>query len=302
VERKRLLYLVSSDERVSPFDINMAYDAGFDAVIPYAAVAVSEVAGLVQDIMFSRGPKGARSSSLFFTGSDLDTAEAMLRAARAALFPPFLLGLMIDPKGGYTTAAALVAKTGALARARGLPGLDRLRVLVAAGTGVVGRTAAAFAARDGARVTLTSRRPEAAAAAARQVAALFETQIEGAAAPGESDLAALAAGADVILATGAAGARLLSREALRSLQGPKIVADVNAVPPAGIEGLQPPDDGTEIAAGVFGLGALAVGDLKMKIEAALLRDLAGSETSPVFDALAARRRAEEILAARATSR
>jgi methylene-tetrahydromethanopterin dehydrogenase len=302
VERKRLLYLVSADARVSPFDINMAYDAGFDAVIPYAGVAVSEVAGLVQDIMFSRGPKGARRSSLFFSGRDLELAEGMLRAARAAMFPPFLLGQMIDPKGGYTTAAALIAKTGALARARGLPGWDRLRVLVAAGTGGVGKTAAAFAAAAGARVTLTSRRRESAAAAAGQVGALFAAQVEGVAAPAESDLAALAAGADVVLATGAAGARLLSRDILRSLRGPKIVADVNAVAPSGIEGLRPQDDGTEIAPGLFGLGALAVGDLKIKVEAALLRELAEAETSPVLDAQAARRRAEEILAARAPSR
>ena len=68
MERKRLLYLVSSDPRVSPFDINMAYDAGFDAVVPYPSVDVGMVPGLVQDIMFSRGAKGARFSSVFYSG------------------------------------------------------------------------------------------------------------------------------------------------------------------------------------------------------------------------------------------
>jgi methylene-tetrahydromethanopterin dehydrogenase len=301
VERKRLLYLVSSDARVSPFDINMAYDAGFDAVIPYGGVAVSEVAGLVQDVMFSRGPRGARSSSLFFSGSDVGAAEAMLRAARGAMFPPFVLGLMVDPKGGYTTAAALLARAGALARARGLPGWDGLRVLVAAGTGSVGRVAAALAARDGARVTLTSRRREAADAAAAQIAGLFQARVTPAVAADESALAALAAAADVVLATGAAGARLLSLGALRALAGPKIFADVNAVPPPGIEGLKPQDDGVEIAPGLFGLGALAIGDLKNKVEASFLRELAEAAAPPLFDSGAARRRAEEILAARRAS-
>src|SRR5215831_19377657 len=106
MERKRLLYLLSSDARVSPFDINMAYDAGFDAVVPYAPVGVEDVRGLVQDIMFSRGGKGARLSSVFFSGSSLAVSEGMLKAARASLIPPFLLGLMVDPKGAYTTAAA----------------------------------------------------------------------------------------------------------------------------------------------------------------------------------------------------
>src|SRR6266849_6321416 len=109
MERKRLLYLVSSDPQVSPFDINMAYDAGFDAVIPYAGVAVPAVRGLVQDVMFSRGPKGARASAIFFSGGDLAAAEGMLEAARAALIDPFRIGVMIDPRGGYTTGAAILA-------------------------------------------------------------------------------------------------------------------------------------------------------------------------------------------------
>ena len=296
MERKRLLYLISSDPRVSPFDINMAYDAGFDAVIPYAGAGVSEVEGLVQDIMFSRGPKGARFSSVFFSGSDLTAAEGMLAAARRSLFEPFLVGLMVDPKGGYTTAAAMLAKVAALAKARGLEEISRLRILVAAGTGGVGKAVAAMAARDGARVTLTSRRPEAAAAAAREVAALFQAGVEARPAPSEADLARLAREADVVLATGAAGARLLSRGSIASLKGPKVLADANAVPPSGIEGLNPQDDGAEIAPGIFGLGALAVGGLKNKVEAALLKDLLTAEKAPVLDSGAARRKAEEILA------
>ncbi|HEU4403278.1 MAG TPA: methylene-tetrahydromethanopterin dehydrogenase N-terminal domain-containing protein [Candidatus Polarisedimenticolia bacterium] len=297
MERKRLLYLVSSDPRVSPFDINMAYDAGFDVVIPYAGVNVSHVAGLIQDIMFSRGPKGVRCSSVFFSGSDLTAAEGMLQAASAALFEPFLLGLMIDPKGGYTTAAAILARVAALARAKGLGDLARLRVLVAAGTGGVGKTAAALAARDGARVTLTSRRADAAATAAREVAALFQAGVEPRAAPTESDLVRLAQEADVVLATGAAGARLLTQASLLTLRGPKVMADVNAVPPAGLEGLQPQDEGREIAPGLFGLGPLAIGALKSRVEAALLRDLLTAERPPVIDSRAARRKADEILAA-----
>ena len=298
MDRKRLLYLVASDPRVSPFDINMAYDAGFDAVIPYAGVEVSAVKGLVQDIMFSRGPKGARCSALFFSGSDLALAEGMLSEARAALFDPFRVGLMVDPKGGYTTAAALLAKVAALARARGMAGPGGLRFLVAAGTGTVGRAAAAMAARDGAPVILTSRRQQAAEAAARDLAALFQVRVEPRAAAGDADLGRLAAEADVILATGAAGVRLLSLASLRALKGPKVVADVNAVPPSGLDGLKPQDDGAEIAPGIFGLGALAVGGLKFQVEASLLKDLLQAEGPPVIDSQAARRRADEILASR----
>lgn len=296
--RKHLLYLVSSDPQVSPFDVNMAYDAGFDAVIPYAGVAVSAVTGLTQDIMFSRGPKGARCSAIFFAGSDLTASEGMLEAARAALFDPFRVGLMIDPRGGYTTAAAMLALVERLARDRGLGGLAGRRVLVAAGTGGVGRAAAAMAARSGARVTLTSRRSDRLEPTAREIAALFEgTVVQTRAAPGESELARLAAEADVVLATGAAGVRLLSRAAVASLEGTRILADVNAVPPSGIEGLAPQDESTELAPGVFGIGALAIGSLKFRVEESLLKDLLTAEKPAVLDSRAAQARAAQILAA-----
>ena len=295
MERKRLLYLISADARVSPFDINMAYDAGFDAVIPYASVDAADVPGLVQDIMFSRGGKGARFSSLFFSGTGVAACEAMLKAARKTLFPPFQLGLMVDPKGGYTTAAALLVRAASLCRDRGMGEIGRLRVLVAAGTGGVGRAAAAMAAQDGARVVLTSRKAASAAAAAQEIESLFGARVEPQAAAGESELAALAARSDVILATGAAGVPLLTRRTIEALKGPKVLADVNAVPPHGLEGVKPQDSGTEIHPGIFALGAMAVGDLKFKVESSLLKDLLQAEVPPVIDSLAARRRASEIL-------
>ncbi len=42
----------------------MAYDAGFDAVVPYAGVGADAMRGLTQDMMFSRGAKGARATAL----------------------------------------------------------------------------------------------------------------------------------------------------------------------------------------------------------------------------------------------
>ena len=298
MDRKHLLYMLSSDAHVSPFDVNMAYDAGFDAVIPYPGVTAAKVAGLTQDIMFSRGPKGARFSSLFISSSDLRQAEEMLKAARASLFDPFRIGLMIDPKGGYTTAAALLAKAAALLRACGLGGLQGRSVLILAGTGGVGRSAAAMAAADGARVVLTSRRQDGAESAATDLRDLFQVEVTPRQAASEAEAVPLAQAADLILATGPPGTRLLSAAAVAALRGPKVLADVNAVPPAGIEGIKAQDEGTEPAPGLSALGALAVGELKFKVEASLLKDLLASDRPPVLDRAAARRRADEILAAR----
>jgi hypothetical protein len=46
---------------------------------------------------------------------------------------------------------------------------------------------------------------------------------------------------------------------------------VNAVPPAGFEGLKAHDEMKQIAPNVWGRGALAIGALKYKVEAGLFR-------------------------------
>ena len=51
--------------------------------------------------------------------------------------------------------------------------------------------------------------------------------VASAPAPGETELAALAARSDVILATGAAGVSLLTRRTIEALKGPKVLADVS---------------------------------------------------------------------------
>ncbi|MGH6794604.1 MAG: methylene-tetrahydromethanopterin dehydrogenase N-terminal domain-containing protein, partial [Methylocella sp.] len=42
---------------MSPFDVNMALDAGFDSVTSYAGVTIDDITPLVQDAMFSRSPR-----------------------------------------------------------------------------------------------------------------------------------------------------------------------------------------------------------------------------------------------------
>ena len=46
--------MISPQGNVSPFDVNMACDAGYDLVIPYTTVNLTDVKGLVQDAIFSR--------------------------------------------------------------------------------------------------------------------------------------------------------------------------------------------------------------------------------------------------------
>ncbi len=94
----------------SPFDANMALDAGFDAVLPYISVKHDDVTGLVQDAMFSRPPKLGVHTGIFIGGRDAIGALDMLEAAKAAMVPPFAVSLFADPAGSFTTAAAMVAR------------------------------------------------------------------------------------------------------------------------------------------------------------------------------------------------
>lgn len=79
-------------------------------------------------------------------------------------------------------------------------------------------------------------------------------------------------GAELVLAAGSAGVRLLPETAWVGCRGLRAVADVNAVPPLGIEGVEATDDGEE-RGGVAAFGALAIGGLKMKVHKAAIADL-----------------------------
>ncbi|HEX7482198.1 MAG TPA: methylenetetrahydromethanopterin dehydrogenase, partial [Candidatus Bathyarchaeia archaeon] len=88
--------------------------------------------------------------------------------------------------------------------------------------------------------------------------------------------------AEIILSAGAAGTRLLSAEDLNTSSTIKIVADINAIEPLGVEGLTPNDDGKEFKPGVYGIGALAIDKLKIKTEIELIK-LATAERTSLFD-------------------
>ncbi|MGH6835136.1 MAG: hypothetical protein ACREC9_06220 [Methylocella sp.] len=90
-------------------------------------------------------------------------------------------------------------------------------------------------------------------------------------------------GAEIVLCAAAAGVQILLAPAFASAKSLIIAADVNAVPPAGIEGLQLMDNGAELPGGILGIGPLAIGDVKYKTESGLFRLLATSSTHLALD-------------------
>jgi methylene-tetrahydromethanopterin dehydrogenase len=272
MDRPYILHMFTPGAQMSPFDINMAADAGYQIITPYCNVAPAAVTGLTQDAIFSRGPKGAARTGIFFGGRDVMLAADMLAKAQAAMFKPFVVSLMADPSGSYTTAAAMVACVERALQTHHRVGLQGQRVVIIGGTGPVGRIAGVLAARAGAKVRLSSRNGiDAAESAAMETGERFGTTLHGTSGGDREAVRRSIAEADVLLATAAAGVQVVSAQDLSFATGLKVAADVNAVAPEGVAGVGVMDDGVALAGTkAVGIGALAIGNVKYQTQHRLL--------------------------------
>ena len=283
MEKKYLLHMLTTAKNLSPFDANMAYDAGWDACIPYIQLNPDEVKGLVEDAIFSRGPNGVKRTGLFIGGRDMHEAMEMLDACQNSMVPPFVVSAFADPSGAFTTAAAMVAKVEKALRDTHSTELSGQRIVVLGGTGPVGSAAAVIAANAGSRVTIMGRQKERSQQAAERCNARCkaDTPIEGDANDALDDLLGET---DVVFASAAAGIQLVSKEQMSTAPKLKVAADVNAVPPSGIHGLEVMDDVNPLedsAGGAVGIGALAIGNVKYQTQHRLLQQMRETET-PVY--------------------
>ncbi len=263
---KKVLLQLDSDKHPSVFDTITAYDAGADHVLAVGSVAVEDVRDLVYGAMFTRGGEALKSSAVFIGGSDVPTGEAMLKAAVDAFFGPVRVSVMMDSNGCNTTAASAVAKIVGAAEVKGN------KAVVLAGTGPVGLRAAAFLAKEGCLTFLTSRRLERAEKAAEQIKERFGVEVTPLAVSDETTTKQALDGATVVLTAGAAGVQLVSEAIWTAHPTLQVLADVNAVPPLGIEGIKPHWDSKEKHGKII-FGALGIGGLKMKVHRACVARL-----------------------------
>ncbi|ATE60780.1 NAD(P)-dependent methylenetetrahydromethanopterin dehydrogenase [Thauera sinica] len=298
MERTYILHMFTPGRQMSPFDINMAVDAGYQVVVPYCGVVAGDVAGLTQDAIFSRGPKGVKATGIFIGGRDVLLAADMLESARKAMVPPFEVSVIADPSGSYTTAAALVACVERQLQRSHDTDFAGKRVLILGGSGTVGRIAGVLAAGLGAEVTLASHRDAATAQeAAKATGERFGCRLDGAGLPGPQARREALAQADVVLATAAAGVQVVSVDERAAAVRLLVAADVNAVPPEGIAGVGVMDDGKALADGrAVGIGALAVGNVKYQTEHRLLAAMRNAEKPLYLGFREAFAKAREIVA------
>jgi methylene-tetrahydromethanopterin dehydrogenase len=299
-EAPYILFFLDTDKRASPFDICMAYDAGFSVVVPYENVTTDEAKKIVQDAIFSRDPKGIKRTCFFIGGKDMEKAEEVLKVVRETMFPPFQANTIIDPAGAYTTAAAMVAKVeDAIAKAK-LGNLKDKRVAVF-GTGAVGRVAAILLAKLGCSVKIVSPNPdrkdgdEYVSKLSALLRERYGVDIEGVFAPTPEKKVEVINDSDVILCASVAGVRIITKDILNEVKFVKVIADVNAVPPLGVEGMKLEDDMKEFAPGIFGIGPLTIGRLKYKLEREILREARRNGKGTVYNYNYAMELARKIL-------
>jgi predicted dinucleotide-binding enzyme len=275
---KNILIQLDCDPQPSTFDAVVAVDAGADVLLRHGGVTPETVEPLVHGAMFTRGGADLKATAIFVGGSDAAAAEAVAARVRKTFFGPVRVGVLVDPNGANTTASAAV-----IAAARHVAIGPGCHAVVLGGTGPVGQRVARLLAGQAARVTLVSRSLDRAAAAVRRIEAAVPHASITASGADDPPIAA----ADVIVAAGAAGVTLLDEAGRRRATAARVIIDLNAVPPAGVEGILATDKARPDGQAVL-YGALGVGGTKMKIHKAAI--------AHIFADPAAFLDAEELLA------
>lgn len=271
---KNVLVYFDANPRPSAFDILFSYDVGFDNVETFAGVVPDEITAIVQDCMFPRGPKGAKYTTFYFGGDDLDLVEKLAKKAKKTMFPPFNPSIALDPKGAYTTSSAIVGKVMEALKVKGET-LEGKKAAILGGCGRLGRVAARILAGEGVEVTLLDIVDQVADYAAK-IAEMTGGTVTGVKATTPDEIVAAAKDVEIVISAGPAGVELLPAEHLAQMDRCLVVADVNAVPPAGIGGVKAKYDKREVGS-VLAIGALAIGDLRNKVARKMLKTAMESE-------------------------
>ncbi len=280
-----ILHMLSPQKHMSPFDVNMAADAGYKVIVPYINVTLEDVTALTQDAIFSRPPNDGVRTGIFIGGKDALLSLDMMEAAKKALVPPFGLSTFADPAGSFTTAAAMVACVERVLRLKFGRTWKDTRVAVFGATGVVGFAASIIAAMEGAKVKLVAHRGvERVVKSAAVSKERFGVDLEPAPGETEEQKTAIISDAQVIFAAAAAGVRVITAENKQQAKDLLVIADVNAVPPPGVEGMELFMDGAPLpGCDALGVGPLAIGDVKYKTESGLFKRMIASPEPVHFD-------------------
>jgi hypothetical protein len=266
--KPKILIQLDTDAQASVFDAVVALDAGVEQLLRHGGATPANVRELVYGALFTRGPAELSSTAIFIGGSSVTAGEAVLDAVKKTFFGPFKVSVLFDANGANTTASAAV-----LAALVSLGGsIEGAKVAVLAATGPVGQRVARLLCPLGAQVMVGSRSVDRARELADRLHESTGSAVKPFAATSDELTAEWLADAAVVISAGAAGVPLLPASIWRKLPALKVLIDLNAVPPPGIEGVEATDKNTERGAART-WGALGVGGIKMKIHKKAIQEL-----------------------------
>ena len=283
MEKPYLLHMITPEKNISPFDANMAFDAGWDSIIPYTNVTMEEIQALVQDTIFSRSPSTvSKRTAIFIGGRDTHIAMDMLEETKKHMVPPFEVPVFADPSGAFTTAAGMVAKTEKALKDKFNLDFENLKIAILGGTGPVGVASAVISSKAGNDVILIGRNLEKTEKVVEMCNVKYGSNsvVVGL----DENKSTILSDVDVVFNTGAAGIQLMDDSLVKTSSQIKICADVNAVPPSGIAGVEANDDVVKMenaSNDCYGIGALAIGNIKYKSQHDCLKLMYTSD-KPVF--------------------
>ncbi len=282
---QKMLYILNPGDNISPFDVSMAADAGFDHIIPFPNVQPDNITAMVQDAIFARPPKRFNDTCMFIGGRDVHLAADMFANAKKAMVGPFQVGVFADPNGAYTTSAsvlALVQKALEDSHNTSLKG----KTVAVFGTGPVGLCTAILAAKEGASTRLCALTADDDQNVASRFCDRYKVSVDWVTALTSEEKIAALSNVDVVICVAKAGIRILEQKELDSVSNLLVVADTNAVPPTGVVGIgmQDLNSPLEYAGGVFScIGPLAIGNIKSQTELGLFKFVQESEKAALID-------------------
>lgn len=261
---------LDGDEHPSVFDAVVAIDSGVEHLLQYRGVDAGAVRDLVHGAIFTRGMEDLNRTAIFVGGSDVARGEELMQRVLQSFFGPMRVSVMMDTAGANTTAVAAVLSAWKALSPAGIT------ALVLGGTGPVGQRIARILARDGCEVRVGSRHLDRAAQLCHRLADTLGLEAGSRLKPVVTDrpdtIVAAATGAQLLISAGAAGVRLIELDRLAACGSVRVAMDLNAVPPAGIDGIEVGDKGVS-REGIICYGAIGVGGLKMKVHRAAIKSL-----------------------------
>ena len=276
--KKNILHMFSPQENVSPFDINMACDAGYEIVVPYTNVTLPDIKGLVQDAIFSRSLSNSKKTGIFICGKDVSLALDMMDSAKKSMVPPFEVSVFPDPAGSFTTAAAMVACTEKTLKDKFNTTLENKEIIIYGGKGIVGGISAVMCAEAGANCKIVGYDGIAnVKKKAEEYKKRFGVNVTPADGSSDELNASYLPNAEIIFCAARAGTEVINIDQIKLAKSSLVIADVNAVPPAGISGVNLKDNNEKHSCGAYSIGPLTSGDLKVKTQYKMFEKMCSTE-------------------------